>query len=58
MNSVAPGPAWTPLLPPTMPAEKVDDLGAQTPMGRAAQPAELGPVYVFFASQGVQLHHR
>ncbi|MCX2946846.1 SDR family oxidoreductase [Lentzea sp. NEAU-D7] len=51
VNSVAPGPVWTPLIPATMPAEKVGSFGAQTPMGRAAQPAELGPVYVFFASQ-------
>ncbi|MEV6715160.1 SDR family oxidoreductase [Lentzea sp. NPDC051208] len=51
VNSVAPGPVWTPLIPATMPAEKVDSFGAQTPMGRAAQPAELGPVFVFFASQ-------
>ncbi|SDK00879.1 hypothetical protein SAMN04488074_10417 [Lentzea albidocapillata subsp. violacea] len=51
VNSVAPGPVWTPLIPATMPAGKVGDFGAQTPMGRAAQPAELGPAYVFFASQ-------
>jgi hypothetical protein len=51
VNSVAPGPVWTPLIPATMPAGKVDDFGAQTPMGRAAQPAELAPVFVFFASQ-------
>ncbi|MFI9812514.1 SDR family oxidoreductase [Saccharothrix variisporea] len=51
VNSVAPGPVWTPLIPATMPAEKVDTFGGQTPLGRAAQPAELGPVYVFFASQ-------
>ncbi|SDO69925.1 SDR family oxidoreductase [Lentzea jiangxiensis] len=51
VNSVAPGPVWTPLIPATMPAEKVEDFGAQTPMGRAAQPAELAPAYVFFASQ-------
>ncbi|MEU7527308.1 SDR family oxidoreductase [Saccharothrix sp. NPDC042600] len=51
VNSVAPGPVWTPLIPATMPAEKVDSFGGQTPLGRAAQPAELGPVYVFFASQ-------
>jgi NAD(P)-dependent dehydrogenase (short-subunit alcohol dehydrogenase family) len=51
VNSVAPGPVWTPLIPATMPAEKVDDFGAQTPMGRAGQPAELAPAYVFFASQ-------
>ncbi|HEY0451123.1 SDR family oxidoreductase [Actinophytocola sp.] len=51
VNSVAPGPVWTPLIPATMPAEKVDSFGAQTPLGRAAQPAELAPPYVFFASQ-------
>jgi NAD(P)-dependent dehydrogenase (short-subunit alcohol dehydrogenase family) len=51
VNSVAPGPVWTPLIPATMPAEKVDSFGAQTPMGRAGQPAELAPAYVFFASQ-------
>lgn len=51
VNSVAPGPVWTPLIPATMPEEKVDSFGAQTPMGRAGQPAELAPVYVFFASQ-------
>jgi NAD(P)-dependent dehydrogenase (short-subunit alcohol dehydrogenase family) len=51
VNSVAPGPVWTPLIPATMPAEKVESFGQQTPMGRAAQPAELAPAYVFFASQ-------
>ncbi|MET0234382.1 MAG: SDR family oxidoreductase [Kibdelosporangium sp.] len=51
VNSVAPGPVWTPLIPATMPADKVDSFGAQTPMGRAAQPAELAPAYVYFASQ-------
>jgi NAD(P)-dependent dehydrogenase (short-subunit alcohol dehydrogenase family) len=51
VNSVAPGPIWTPLIPATMPAEKVDSFGEQTPMGRAGQPAELAPSYVFFASQ-------
>jgi NAD(P)-dependent dehydrogenase (short-subunit alcohol dehydrogenase family) len=49
-NSVAPGPVWTPLIPATMPAEKVDSFGEQVPMGRAAQPAELAPVYVLLAS--------
>jgi NAD(P)-dependent dehydrogenase (short-subunit alcohol dehydrogenase family) len=51
VNSVAPGPIWTPLIPATMPEEKVDSFGEQTPMGRAGQPAELAPSYVFFASQ-------
>ncbi|MFC7614907.1 SDR family oxidoreductase [Actinokineospora soli] len=50
VNAVAPGPVWTPLIPATMPEEKVADFGAQTPMGRAAQPAELAPAYVFLAS--------
>ncbi|MCG8916413.1 SDR family oxidoreductase [Actinokineospora sp. PR83] len=51
VNSVAPGPVWTPLIPATMPAEKVSSFGGQTPLGRAAQPAELAPPFVFFASQ-------
>jgi NAD(P)-dependent dehydrogenase (short-subunit alcohol dehydrogenase family) len=50
-NSVAPGPVWTPLIPATMDEEKLESFGAQTPMGRAAQPAELAPFYVFLASQ-------
>ncbi|MGC4938167.1 SDR family oxidoreductase [Kribbella sp. DT2] len=51
VNTVAPGPIWTPLIPATMPAEKVDEFGADTPLGRAGQPAELAPAYVFLASQ-------
>jgi NAD(P)-dependent dehydrogenase (short-subunit alcohol dehydrogenase family) len=52
VNSVAPGPVWTPLIPATMPPEKVESFGkAESPMGRAAQPAELAPAYVFLASQ-------
>jgi NAD(P)-dependent dehydrogenase (short-subunit alcohol dehydrogenase family) len=51
VNSVAPGPVWTPLIPATMNEEKVESFGAQSPMGRAAQPAELAPAYVFLASQ-------
>ncbi len=49
-NSVAPGPVWTPLIPATMPEEKVESFGQQSPIGRAAQPAELAPVYVLLAS--------
>ena len=49
-NSVAPGPIWTPLIPATMPEEKVESFGEQVPMGRAGQPAELAPVYVMLAS--------
>src|SRR3954470_9204678 len=52
VNAVAPGPIWTPLIPATMPKEKVDDFGAEeSPMRRAGQPAEVAPVYVFLASQ-------
>jgi NAD(P)-dependent dehydrogenase (short-subunit alcohol dehydrogenase family) len=51
VNAVAPGPIWTPLIPATMPEEKVKEFGADTPLGRAGQPAELAPAYVFFASQ-------
>ena len=51
VNAVAPGPIWTPLIPATMPDGKVESFGTDTPMGRAGQPAELAPLYVFFASQ-------
>jgi NAD(P)-dependent dehydrogenase (short-subunit alcohol dehydrogenase family) len=50
VNAVAPGPIWTPLIPATMPPEKVKTFGQDTPIGRAGQPAELAPVYVFLAS--------
>ncbi|MBN1092579.1 SDR family oxidoreductase [Blastococcus sp. TML/M2B] len=49
-NSVAPGPIWTPLIPATMPEDKVESFGQQVPMGRPGQPAELAPVYVLLAS--------
>lgn len=50
VNAVAPGPIWTPLIPATFPADKVEKFGGNTPMGRAGQPAEVGPAYVFLAS--------
>ena len=50
VNSVAPGPIWTPLIPATMPPEKVEQFGDDTPLGRAGQPAELAPAYVLLAS--------
>jgi NAD(P)-dependent dehydrogenase (short-subunit alcohol dehydrogenase family) len=50
VNSVAPGPIWTPLIPATMPEEMVESFGTQTPLGRAGQPSELAPAYVFLAS--------
>lgn len=49
-NAVAPGPVWTPLIPSTMPDEKVEHFGEQVPMGRPAQPRELAPIYVMLAS--------
>lgn len=49
-NSVAPGPVWTPLIPATMPPEKVASFGSDTPLGRVGQPAELAPVYVLLGS--------
>jgi NAD(P)-dependent dehydrogenase (short-subunit alcohol dehydrogenase family) len=50
VNAVAPGPVWTPLIPSTMPAEKVQSFGKDTAFGRAAQPVELAPLFVFLAS--------
>lgn len=50
VNSVAPGPIWTPLIPSTMPEEKVESFGENTPLGRAGQPVELASVYVLLAS--------
>ena len=50
VNSVAPGPIWTPLIPATMPNERVESFGENTPLGRAGQPKELAPVYVLLAS--------
>jgi NAD(P)-dependent dehydrogenase (short-subunit alcohol dehydrogenase family) len=50
VNAVAPGPVWTPLIPSTMPEEKVKTFGKDTPLGRAAQPAEMAPIFVFLAS--------
>ncbi|GAA1528512.1 SDR family oxidoreductase [Actinomadura kijaniata] len=49
VNSVAPGPIWTPLIPSTMPADQVESLGQDVPLGRPGQPAELAPVYVLLA---------
>ncbi|HEV7280908.1 MAG TPA: SDR family oxidoreductase [Pirellulaceae bacterium] len=51
VNAVAPGPFWTPLIPSTMPQEKVQHFGADNPLKRPGQPAELAPTYVLLASQ-------
>jgi NAD(P)-dependent dehydrogenase (short-subunit alcohol dehydrogenase family) len=50
VNCVAPGPIWTPLIPSTMPSEKVKQFGSQVPMKRPGQPKELAPIYVMLAS--------
>ena len=50
VNAVAPGPVWTPLIPATLDAERVATFSQQAPMGRAAQPDEIAPSYVFFAA--------
>jgi len=50
VNGVAPGPIWTPLIPATFPEEKVEQFGKNTPLGRAGQPDEVAPCYVFLAS--------
>ena len=51
VNGVAPGPIWTPLIPSTFTAEKVVNFGTDTPLGRAGQPFELAPGYVYLASE-------
>lgn len=50
VNSVAPGPVWTPLIPATMSEEKVSQFGSSVPMQRAAHPDEIAPSYIFFAA--------
>jgi NAD(P)-dependent dehydrogenase (short-subunit alcohol dehydrogenase family) len=50
VNAVAPGPVWTPLIPSTMPEEKTRKFGQDTSFGRAAQPVEIAPLFVFLAS--------
>mgnify|MGYP005813011281 CR=1 FL=1 len=51
VNAVAPGPIWTPLQPATQDPEHLTTFGRNTPLGRAGQPAEVAPAYVFLASQ-------
>ena len=57
VNAVAPGPVWTPLIPATFDSEKVKGFGTDTPMGRAAQPDEIAPSYVFFASDRLSSYY-
>jgi NAD(P)-dependent dehydrogenase (short-subunit alcohol dehydrogenase family) len=51
VNAVAPGPIWTPLIPSTFPPDKVAKFGTDTPLGRAGQPEEVAPSYVFLAAE-------
>lgn len=50
VNSVAPGPIWTPLIVSTMPTDSVKHFGENTPLGRPGQPVEVAPIYVLLAS--------
>ncbi|KFE56827.1 SDR family oxidoreductase [Pseudomonas syringae] len=50
VNSVAPGPIWTPLIVATMTDDQVKNFGSQTPLGRPGQPVEVAPIYVLLAS--------
>jgi NAD(P)-dependent dehydrogenase (short-subunit alcohol dehydrogenase family) len=50
VNAIAPGPIWTPLIPASFDEEKVSAFGTDTPLGRAGQPSEVGPAFVFLAS--------
>ena len=51
VNGVAPGPVWTPLIPATFPAEHVSKFGSDVPLGRAGEPSEIAPCFVFLASE-------
>lgn len=57
VNCVAPGPVWTPLIPATMPQDKVESFGTDVPFGRPAQPDEIAPSFVFFAANQMSSHY-
>ncbi len=57
VNCVAPGPVWTPLIPATFDEDRVEKFGEQVPMKRAAQPDEIAPSYVFFASERLSSYY-
>jgi NAD(P)-dependent dehydrogenase (short-subunit alcohol dehydrogenase family) len=56
VNCIAPGPVWTPLIPATMSKKSVESFGKDTVWGRAAEPAEIAPSYVFLASKDGQYY--
>ena len=51
VNGVAPGPIWTPLIPSAFDEDKVDEFGADVPLGRPGQPEEVAPAFVYLASE-------
>lgn len=51
VNGIAPGPIWTPLIPASFSVDEITKFGQDTPMKRAGQPSEVGPAYVFLASE-------
>ncbi|MFJ9556110.1 SDR family oxidoreductase [Nocardiopsis sp. NPDC101807] len=57
VNCVAPGPVWTPLIPATLGEKGAEGFGEQAPMGRAAEPDEIAPSYVFFASDRLSSYY-
>ncbi|CAN6575644.1 unnamed protein product [Malus baccata var. baccata] len=57
VNGVAPGPIWTPLIPASFDEEEVSQFGNQVPMQRAGQPCEVGPSYVFLASNAFSSYY-
>ncbi|GLZ07363.1 oxidoreductase [Actinomadura sp. NBRC 104412] len=57
VNCVAPGPVWTPLIPATFDEQRVEGFGGQSPMGRAADPDEVAPSYVFFAANRLSSYY-
>jgi NAD(P)-dependent dehydrogenase (short-subunit alcohol dehydrogenase family) len=57
VNAVAPGPVWTPLIPATLDANSQPEFGERVPLGRAAQPDELAPSYVFLASNTMSSYY-
>jgi NAD(P)-dependent dehydrogenase (short-subunit alcohol dehydrogenase family) len=51
VNAVAPGPIWTPLISGSFKGKKVESFGSDVPMGRAGEPADVAPAYLFLASE-------